>query len=260
MSEFLDVSRRAARAAGDVLLSWQDRIRPREKGVKDLVTEADLASQETIRKILLDAFPDHRFVGEEDTPGAAGEGDSEYRWIVDPLDGTVNYVHRLQTFSVSIALEKAGELLCGVVFDPVMDDWYWAEAGQGAWRNERRLQTSDCSALREALLAASFSANLEPGSLEVRRFEQVMCASQAVRRLGSAALNLCYVAAGGLDGYWATSVKAWDVAAGFLIVQEAGGIITGLDGGDVSLDNPKFVASANTGLHTQFIEALGRAS
>lgn len=267
MPEFIEVCEKAAREAGQVLLDWRGRFKAREKGPRDLVTEADLASQKVIQDILLGAFPDHAFLGEEGNPEGqpAGhvqslpEDPAKYCWIVDPLDGTVNYVHNLQTFAVSIALVQGGKILAGVVYDPILDDCYSATAGQGAFLNGEPLRTSDCTDLDKGLLAASFSTNVPRGSIEVARFIEVLYQCQALRRLGSAALNLSYVAQGSLDAYWATSVKIWDVAAGVLIVREAGGIVSSLENSPLDLENPKFVASANETLHTNLLHALAQA-
>ncbi len=259
MSEFITICEKAARAGGEVLRKWQGKITPQEKQPRDLVTEADLESQNVIQTILLDAFPEHQFVGEEDS-SPADTSKSGYRWIVDPLDGTTNYVHQLQTYSVSIALEKDGELLCGTVFDPVVDECYLAEKGKGATLNGQRLKVSPCKELNQALVAASFSASVPRGSKQVDYFLAVLHECQALRRLGSCALNLCYLAAGRLDGYWATSVNAWDVAAGVLIVREAGGIVTDVDGGPFSLWQPKFATAATPELHKQLVNTLQQAN
>ena len=264
MSEFLDVCQRAARAGGKVLLDMRGKIKPREKAPKDLVTEADFASQEVIRKIVEEAFPDHAFVGEEDSPDGISPDSSdvdgrEYCWIVDPLDGTLNYVHQLPYYSVSIALRHKNDVLVGVVFDPVHDACFAAEAGRGAWLNGTPIQTSSCDVFREALIGASLPIDVPRDSVDVAHFFAVVQQSQAIRRLGSAALNMCYVAAGMLDGYWATCAKIWDVAAGQLILKEANGAITGLDGTPFDLDRPQFVASATPQLHHQFLSILRRA-
>ena len=266
MCEFIEVCERAAKAGGEVLLQWQDRVQPREKAPRDLVTEADLASQNVIREIVLGAFPDHGFIGEEDVPPgpAAGvdgglAGRPEYCWIVDPLDGTTNYVHRLQTFAVSVALARSGEIVVGVVFDPVACECYSARAGQGAMLNREPLHTSGCSRLDEALVATGFSAGVPRGSAEVARFIEVLHACRAVRRLGSAALNMAYLAAGRLDAYFATSIKAWDIAAGMLLLREAGGVVTNFDAGPVNLEQPELAASATAELHALLLQTLERA-
>ena len=260
MPELVTICEKAARTGGSVLLSWMDRFETREKGPKDLVTDADLASQQAIRDIVLGEFPDHEFLGEEDdaldTKAINSPRADTCRWLVDPLDGTTNYVHRLPMFSVSVAVERGGEILAGAVFDPIASECYTAQSGQGAWLNGAPLSTSNCERISEALLAASFSANVPRNSDEVVRFVEVLHSCQALRRMGSAALNLSYLAAGRLDGYWATSVKPWDVAAGILLVREAGGIATGVDGGPLDLARPKFAAAATPTLHKQLVGLL----
>lgn len=254
--EYLDAAVQAARAAGAVLMDWFDRKSYREKKPKDLVTEADLASQDAIRTRLLTAFPEHGFLGEEgqDQPSSNG-----YRWIVDPLDGTVNYVHRLPGFAVSIALEYQGQMLVGVVHDPHADECFTAALGGGSRLNGAAIEPSRCQAMREALIAASFSADVSRDSLEICRFLEVLEACQSVRRLGSAALNLCYVAMGRLDAYWTTSVQAWDVAAGALILTEAGGRISNMTGGELDWQKPEMVAAAGDSLRQRLIETLQNA-
>lgn len=266
MADLLAVCLEAAHRGGAELLDWQSRFSPKEKGPKDLVTEADVASQKAIREVLLGAFPDHDFLGEEEAADRVAAGlpaiplrKSEYRWIVDPLDGTANYVHRLQTYAVSIALQHQNEIVLGVVYDPVSEECYAARKGQGATLNGLPLKSSACNQLDQAMIAVSFSANIERGSIEIARFVEALHTCRSVRRLGSAALNLSYLAAGRLDAYWATSVQAWDVAAGFLIVEEAGGKITALDGQPVILESPQFLASANGGLHEQMLGVLRTA-
>lgn len=262
MLECVEIAERAARAAGEVLLDWLGRIQAREKGPKDLVTEADLAAQRVIRKMLLDAFPQHGFVGEEDDPQQTAQqsgSTSGLRWIVDPLDGTANYVHQLPAFSVSIGLWEGNQPRLGVVYDPRLDECFTASDEGPATCNGEPIACSECVDMREALAAASFSADVPRGSIEVARFVEVLHASQALRRLGSAALNLSYVAAGRLDLYWATSVKPWDVAAGVLLVQRAGGVVTDIDGGPFRLEQPRFAAAANDVLHRQLLELLRQA-
>jgi myo-inositol-1(or 4)-monophosphatase len=262
MPDFMETCERAARQAGQLLLSLQHQVQVREKGPKDLVTEADLAAQDMVRSVVLGSFPDHGFLGEETEAGAQAEsaGATPYRWIVDPLDGTVNYVHGLPSFAVSVALEHQGRVVAGVVFDPGLDECFRAEAGRGAALNGRPIRPSGCRELREALVAASFSANVARDSIEVARFLEGLQATQSLRRLGSAALNLCYVAAGRLDGYWASSVKAWDVAAGALIVREAGAHLTGIDGSPFELHNPHLLCAAGPILHGQLQQMLAAAA
>jgi myo-inositol-1(or 4)-monophosphatase len=267
MTLYMDVCRKAALAGGQVLLDMRDRVQPREKGPKDWVTEADFASQETVRQIVLEAFPEHGFLGEEeqgppdahDVRARAG-ADSEFCWVVDPLDGTLNYARQLPNYSVSVALRRGFQVVVGTVYDPLLDECFTAEAGQGAKLNGVPIRTSSCERLEQALIATSLPAVIPRHSPEVKRFLEVMHAAQAIRRLGSAALNLCYVACGRLDGYWATSVKIWDVGAGQLIVHEAGGALTRLDGTRFELDDPQFVAAATPQLHEEFLAVLRAGS
>ncbi|WP_254513429.1 inositol monophosphatase family protein [Anatilimnocola floriformis] len=260
--QFLPLCEHAARVGAGILMEWRDKFTPREKGPKDLVTEADLASQVAIRKLLLDAHPDHDFLGEEDASlgGRATERRSDFRWIVDPLDGTANYVHRLQTFATSIGLEHRGTLIAGAIVDPISDECYTAGLGCGAFLNGQPIRVSDCQEIAQALVAVSFRANIARGSQDVTRFIETMHACQSIRRLGSAALNCCYVAAGRLDGYFATSgIQAWDVAAGILIITEAGGTLTGIQGEPLNIDNPEMLAASSPRVHQQMLEVIRRA-
>lgn len=258
MADFLAVCEQAARLGGQVLRDWQGKFRVREKGKHDLVTEADVASQHAIRELICSTFPDHEFLGEEDSDALAAShrAAKAYRWIVDPLDGTANYVHGLPNYAVSVALEHEGQMLCGVVYDPTSHDCFVAQRGGGAKLNGEPLTVSRCQHLDEAMIAASFPPNVQRDSPDIARFIEVLVRCQSVRRLGSAALNLCYVGAGRLDAYWATSVKIWDIAAGMLIMQEAGGRITSLTGSPLVPEKPELIASASPELHQQLIELL----
>ncbi len=260
--EFLETCERAARIGGQILLDWQGRFKVQSKGPKDVVTEADLASQNAIRDTVLGRFPEHEFLGEEDcgpasAPSVTTRTDRRpYRWIVDPLDGTSNYVRGLPAFAVSVALEVSGEIVVAAVFDPTLNECFTGAAGQGAWLNGRRLHSSSCPQLSEAMVAASFAADVRRGSPEIEQFVEMLHRCHSLRRLGSAALNLCYVAAGRMDAYWSTSCKAWDVAAGVLLVREAGGVITDVDGRAFDIARPVFAASANATLHREFLQVL----
>jgi len=262
MPSYIEVCEQAARAGAAVLMDWRDRITAREKGPRDLVTEADYASQQAIADCIAAAFPDHAFLGEEAIEGQKDEASDEgggFRWVVDPLDGTVNYVHGMANFSVSIALEKDRRPIAGVVYDPVAEECFRATAGGGAELNGQPISVSSCVQIEESLIAASFSAGVRSDSIELRRFAEVLGRCQAIRRLGSAALNLCYAAAGRLDAYWADSVKIWDVAAGVLILSEAGGVITHLSGEPYQSEDPKIVVAATPPLHEQLLSALQAA-
>lgn len=260
--EHLDLAITAAKAGAKELLSrWQSR-KVSEKAPKDLVTDADLASQQAIRKILMEGFPGYAFVGEEegenDPPEAVlqGQPDAPPCWVVDPLDGTVNYVHRLQSFAVSIALYHNGKMRLGVILDPVRDELYTALDGQGAFLNNEPIHASDCQDLSQALIACSFPAGVTADSPEVARFARVLERCRSLRRLGSCALNMCYVAAGRLDGYWATNVAAWDSAAGIVIARESGAQLTAYDGSELDDWLPKFCVTATKPMHDTMVGLL----
>lgn len=257
MVDFLTLCEQAARAGGQALLEWIGRFEVREKGPRDLVTEADLASQEAIRRVVQTAFPGHGFVSEESD---GFKTDAEYCWVVDPLDGTTNYVHQVSHYAVSVALLQHGRPLVGTIFDPVQEELFSAVRGQGARLNGLPIRTTRVSDLAQALVAGSFSARVPADSPEIDQFVAALLGCQAVRRTGSAALNLAYVASGRFDAFWAMSTKAWDVAAGVLLVEEAGGVVTQLNGERFDLRIPHPVASANDLLHAQFQRMLQNAT
>ncbi|HEV3203905.1 MAG TPA: inositol monophosphatase family protein [Gemmataceae bacterium] len=236
MSGYLDCAKEAARRGATVLEEWRSRFQVQEKGRFDLVTQADVTSQRIIREFLTGNFPQHDFIGEEDQNRAAPPGpDAPPTWIVDPLDGTTNYVHDCPMYSVSIGLQVAGELVVGVVLDPSRPELFAAAKGLGAWLNQRRLQTSSSRRLEEALLATGFPPDLRGQEYMLDWFRRLSLQTQSLRRTGSTALNLAYVAAGRFDGFWGFGNQPWDVAAGVVLVREAGGTATNLDG---SLFNP----------------------
>ncbi len=252
----------AARAGANELMARRDDRVVHEKAPKDLVTDADLASQQAIRALLMDAFAGYSFVGEEEgenePPPSVLRGDANAPpcWVVDPLDGTVNFVHRLQSFAVSIALFANGKMCLGVVYDPVADELFTAVDGQGATVNGKSLKVSGCTNIGEALVACSFPVGVRGDAPEVTRFIRVLEQCQSLRRLGSCALNMCYVAAGRLDAYWATSVAAWDSAAGTVIAREAGAKLTAHDGRQFDDWHPKFCLSASAPLHQRMVDLL----
>lgn len=213
---------------------------PREvqrKGTIDLVTDADRASETLITAGIREAFPEHRLVGEEGARGAeAGDAPpSPYGWVIDPLDGTTNFAHRYPHFAVSIALERLGEPVLGVVYDPMRDELFAGEHGQPSTLNDRKITVSDTDVLLAALLATGFPYDLSKRGESNALWQAFNGSAQGVRRDGAAALNLCYVAAGRLDAYWERPVQPWDMAAGVVIVRGAGGTIGSLehDGHDV---------------------------
>jgi len=231
-----------------------DSIREiRHKSAIDIVTDVDLESEQLVCATLLGAFPTHTILAEEG--GVRGGTDARYRWIVDPLDGTTNYAHGFPFFCVSIGLEVEGRLALGVVYAPSLDELYVAEAGRGASLNDRPIQVSSIGELDQALLATGFPYDRAQFSRALRSFEVMSRQSQAVRRAGSAALDLCYVACGRLDGYWEHAVSPWDVAAGALIVLEAGGRVSSPDGSAFGVDSGH-IAASNGVLHLPLTAAL----
>lgn len=246
----------AARAGGGKLLAYRGRFQTREKGQSDLVTDADLASQEAIRRIIAERFPDHAFVGEEQFSGIVRADTNQLTWIVDPLDGTTNYVHGYPHYAVSVAVARRSELLAGAIYDPVADQCFSAAAGRGAWCNGVRLQVSNVTCVAEALVAVSLPARVERDSRDLLDFIEAVLVCQAVRRSGSAALNLAHVANGALDAFWADHIHPWDVAAGVLLVREAGGVVTARDGSDFDVWNPDFLAAAGPQLRDGLLGVL----
>ena len=246
-----ETAEEAARQGGKILIEMADDFSVREKGLSDLVTSADLASQAAIRKRILEEFPQHTFLGEEGNEQP--DPDAEYRWIVDPLDGTTNYVHGLEFFAVSIGLEFRGDLIVGVIYDPSFDRCFKATLGGGAFVADKAIRASQVDQLREALLVTGFPPGKHLRTEQVRLFVEYSTRSHSVRRLGSAALDLAYVACGRFEGFYSTSLQSWDAAAGALIVQEAGGQISNLDGTSYDLYTPDILAT-NGGIHEAMVE------
>jgi myo-inositol-1(or 4)-monophosphatase len=253
--EHCEVAERAARQGGAILLDMAGRVSVREKGRGDLVTSADLASQEAIRETLLSAFPTHSFLGEESTGPQAPVG--EFRWIVDPLDGTSNYVHGLEYYAVSIGLEYRSELVAGVIYDPTANRCFRASVGGGAFLNDAPIRVSAVDTLRSALLVTGFPPGLRGRPELLRLFEEFCSESHSVRRLGSAALDLAYIAIGRFDGFYAPNLQPWDAAAGVVIVREAGGRVSNLDGSPYTLYTPDILAT-NGRLHDAMVEVVRR--
>jgi myo-inositol-1(or 4)-monophosphatase len=254
----LDTCEAAACAGGHELVSWQGRFQAHEKGAADLVTDADLASQAAIQRVIAARYPDHAFVGEEQSEGSRAFRPDALTWIVDPLDGTTNYVHGYPQYAVSVAVAQGSEVLAGVIYDPVRDECFAAAAGEGAWKNRQRLSASNVCDPGAALVAVSLPAKVGRDSPDLLDFIEAVQSCQAVRRSGSAALNLAHVAAGTLDAFWATHIHAWDVAAGVLLILEAGGVVTARDGGDFDLWNPHFIVTATPELHGRLLRLLNR--
>lgn len=234
--DYLAAAVEAARRGAAKLEDWRKRFHVREKARADLVTEADVASQQAIKEYLLGQFPDHLFLGEEDSVGKRLEdlrppADAPPVWVVDPLDGTVNYVHDVPTYCVSIGLMVKSQPTLGVIFDPRLNELFTAATGQGAYLNGERIHVSATAALRDSLVATGFPANYQAQQRNFAAWQTVSGQAQALRRTGSSALNLAYVAAGRFDGYWAFDNFAWDVLAGVALVREAGGTVQASNGG-----------------------------
>jgi myo-inositol-1(or 4)-monophosphatase len=251
MKDHLEVCEAAARAGGRVLREWVGKFAVSNKGPRDLVTEADLAAQREIRRIVLDAFPEHGFVGEESLPDAApanaAGNEPPLRWLVDPLDGTSNYVHGFPAYCVSVALARGDEILVATVYDPVRDECFTARAGGGAFLDGRRIAAASTTALVDALVAVSFPPQVAADSQAVADFLAIVPNVHSIRRTGSTAINLAYLACGRIDAFWVRRIASWDVAAGLLLVAEAGGAIGPFGGGRqsaVSLDDPVFIVAS----------------
>ena len=237
----------AARAGGKQLLDWQGRFATHAKAERDFVTDADLASQEAIRAVIIEEFPDHGFLGEESPE--TSQLQRPYCWVVDPLDGTTNYIHDFPFFSVSVAVAREGRPVVGAIFDPQRDELFLAAVGEGATLNGRPIAPSDADELSEALLAMSFPPQMQQEMPDVKAFLQAAPLCQAMRRTGSAALNLAYVACGRLSGNWAFEIHPWDSAAGVLLVQQAGGVATSVLGDEYDLTSGDYLAAATPRLH-----------
>jgi myo-inositol-1(or 4)-monophosphatase len=241
----------AARKAGEALLKGLGRKRTVEyKGAVNLVTEMDLLSEKIIVAEIEGRFPDHSILAEE---RPALEKPSPFLWIIDPLDGTTNYAHGFPIFSVSIALARDGEIVTGVVYDPTRNELFTAEKGKGARLNGRKIRVSAEKSLTRSLLATGFPYDLRESKINnFDHFYNFAVRAQAVRRAGSAALDLCYVAAGRFDGFWEMKLAPWDIAAGSLLVSEAGGKITDFRGRAVNLDG-KHVLASNGKIHAAML-------
>ncbi len=257
MKDFLLIAEKAARTAGGILRENIGGARKiRYKGDINLVTEMDTASERAVVETLRAAFPDHGIVAEEET---SIRNQSGFTWIIDPLDGTTNYAHGYPCFSVSIALEHEGEVITGVVYDPMREELFSAQRGKGAHLNGKKIAVSNIDTLLKSLLSTGFPYDRkvsEKNNMEY--FHRLLMASQEVRRDGSAALDLCSVAAGRFDGFWELKLKPWDVAAGSLIVREAGGMVTDLAGKPFDMHAEEILAS-NGRIHAAMVEELGKA-
>ena len=259
-SAILNVMIKAAHRAGRSLkrdLGEVENLQVSLKGPRNFVTAADRRAEETVREELAKARPDYGFLGEE---GGAREGsDKSHRWIVDPLDGTTNFLHGIPHFAVSIALERDGVIVAGIVYNPANDDLFIAEHGKGAFLNDRRIRVAARQRLADAVVACGLP-HYGRGDLAVARNE-IAAAQQhfaGLRRYGAAALDLAWIAAGRLDAYWERDLSPWDLAAGTILVREAGGFVSDMDGGDAIFTKGQIVAGNDT-MHRELLRLLKKA-
>jgi myo-inositol-1(or 4)-monophosphatase len=246
MHPMLTIAVRAARRAGSIINRAAlagGNLQVQSKRANDFVTEVDRSAEAAIIEIVQKSYPDHGILGEES--GSVGSDKQEYRWIIDPLDGTTNFIHGFPQYCVSIGVERAGALTHAVVYDPLRDELFTASKGGGAFLNDRRIRVSKCGRLGEALLGTGFPfKELNRVDLYVKQLKYLMESSSGVRRAGSAALDLAYVACGRLDGFWELGLSPWDVAGGALLIQEAGGLVADLDGDQTFMESGDVCAAA----------------
>lgn len=256
--EFMQTAVDAALKGGEVLISRfgaSNNIRFKDK--INLVTEADTLSEQAVVDVIKNSYPDHQILGEE---GVANGGESDHKWIIDPLDGTTNYAHGYSVFSVSIGLEVKGKIVAGVVYNPVLKELFRAEKGKGAYLGDKRLKVSTTDKLIDSLLSTGFPyVRMTGGPTNLDYFNRAIMKCREIRRDGSAALDLCYLAAGRFDGFWELMLKPWDVAAGMLILTEAGGKVTDLKGGSYSIYSDELLSS-NGLIHEELMEVLNNAA
>lgn len=257
MIDYREFTVAVAREAGTVLKKTLNKKHTvAYKGEINIVTEADRISEDLIIGRIYERFPLHDILAEESKETDSG---SDFRWIIDPLDGTTNYAHGYPVFCVSIALEKEGEVCLGVIYNPMLREMFVAEKGKGAFLNGRRLYVSGTVELSKSLLATGFPYDIrESENNNIAYFNAMAVSAQAIRRAGSAALDLAYLAAGRFDGFWELKLMPWDMAAGCLLVEEAGGVATDIWGGDFRLLSPHILAS-NGKIHRQMMEVLKKA-
>jgi myo-inositol-1(or 4)-monophosphatase len=254
MPAFLETAIDIAREAGALLSHhFERRVSFELKGEYDLVTVADRASEALIVERLRSHFPSHSIVAEE---GGGHNGSSEYRWHVDPLDGTTNFAHGFPVYNVTLALEREGELICGVILDPTRPELFTAERGSGAYLNNRRIQVSKCARIEDALVATGFPSRKRHLNVNIHFYYQMAMLTHGVRRAGAAAIDLAYVACGRLDGFWEFGLNSWDMAAGLLLVAEAGGACSDMTGAPSSLHGPHLLVD-NGIIHDQILQLFG---
>jgi len=256
--EYVDFAAEVARAAGDILNYYATRDKKVEhKGRANLVTVADRESEALIIREIHSRYPNHTILAEESgLVDASSQASDTARWVIDPLDGTTNYAHQFPMFSVSVGFEQDGKMLCGAVYDPVRDEMFTGSRGKGAFLNGEPILVSDVSRLSQGLLLTGFPYDFrEKVERALNLFRSMLVASQAVRRAGSAALDLCYIACGRSDGFWELELSPWDTAAGLVIVEEAGGRVSDFDGGPFSI-YAREILSSNGSIHAEMMSAI----
>jgi len=262
MGEFRSIAIRAALKAGDILREHSGKVKEIEfKDEVNLVTEVDRLSEDSIIQTITSEFPDHRILTEE---AGVKESESKYTWVIDPLDGTTNYAHDFPIYCVSIALQKEQQIILGVVYNPNLDELFVAEKGKGAFlyigrefdKTKRTISVSQTSELSKSLLATGFPYDIRTSEINnLDHFTNFYKRAQAIRRAGSAALDLCYLAMGRFDGFWELKLSPWDTAAGSLLVTEAGGNVTDFSGGPFDIRLKEILAS-NGRIHQQMMDIL----
>lgn len=253
----IDLALQAAREAGAIIQDFAARrFDIIHKGRINLVTEADLASEKHIKELITARYPTHKILAEES--GISHHAEADYCWIIDPLDGTTNFAHGFPCYCVSIGLEHKGEIIAGVIYDPTRDEMFVAERGAGATLNGQKIAVSEVSDLEKALLVTGFPYDVrERLSFYMPAWEAFLCHAQGVRRLGSAAIDLAAVACGRLDGFWEWGLNPWDCAAGWLLIEEAGGKLTKTDGSAFDITLPDMLAT-NALLHEEMIAVMNK--
>jgi myo-inositol-1(or 4)-monophosphatase len=254
MKDFKACAIEIAREAGIFLKNRLTSVHTIDyKGEINLVTEVDKISEEMITSRITTLFPDHDILSEEFTRIERG---SDFRWIIDPLDGTTNYAHGYPIFCVSIALERLDTMIVGIIYDPMLDEMFVAAKGKGAFLNGKEIHVSNTRGIIKSLLATGFPYDIRQDKHNnLNYFNEMILNAQAIRRAGSAALDLAYVAAGRFDGFWELKLNPWDIAAGWLLVEEAGGIVTDMGGNNYFLESPSILAS-NGRIHQEMIDVL----
>jgi myo-inositol-1(or 4)-monophosphatase len=256
MHPILNIAVRAARRAGSIINRAAldgSALEVKSKHVHDYVTQVDRAAEEAIIGIVHKAYPDHAFLAEES--GSSG-AEAEYRWIIDPLDGTTNFIHGFPQYCVSIAVEQRGALAHAVIYDPGRNELFTASKGRGAFLNDRRIRVSKCARMQDALVGTGFPfKELKRVELYLGQLRRLMSDASGVRRAGAAALDLAYVACGRLDAFWELGLSPWDMAAGALLIQEAGGLVGDLEGDSGFMDSGD-VCAATPKLFPALLEAL----